>query len=84
MGSIKMYLKIGISLLLIYFDLIFFKMVSAWYMDDSDEDQRLDHHKNPPQPVDMKDVVNLTGVLHWKVNKDPFHYSCRIASLILN
>ena len=42
-------------------------MVSAWYMDDSDEDQRLDHQKNPPQPVDMKDVITLTGVLHWKV-----------------
>ncbi|XP_046462680.1 1,2-dihydroxy-3-keto-5-methylthiopentene dioxygenase-like [Daphnia pulex] len=47
-------------------------MVSAWYMDDSDEDQRLDHHKNPPQPVDMKDVVNLTGVLHWKLNVDTY------------
>lgn len=45
----------------------FLKMVSAWYMDDSDEDQRLEHQKNPPQPVDMKDLVHLTGVLHWKV-----------------
>lgn len=43
-------------------------MVSAWYMDDSDEDQRLDHQKNPPQPVDMKDLVTLTGVLYWKVS----------------
>ena len=46
---------------------VFFKMVSAWYMDDLDEDQRLDHQKNPPQPVDMKDVITLTGVLHWTV-----------------
>lgn len=47
----------------------FFKMVSAWYMDDLDQDsdQRLEHHKNPSQPVDMKDVNTLTGVLHWKV-----------------
>ena len=42
-------------------------MVSAWYMDDSDEDQRLEHQKNPPQPIDMKDLANLTGVLYWKV-----------------
>ena len=42
-------------------------MVSAWYMDDSDEDQRLEHHKNPAQPVDMKDLFALSGVLHWKV-----------------
>jgi hypothetical protein len=80
-----MYLKIGINLTFIdLFLFYFFKMVSAWYMDDSDEDQRLDHHKNPPQPVDMKDVVNLTGVLHWKVNTKSFTFSCRIASLILN
>ena len=42
-------------------------MVNAWYMDDSDEDQRLEHQKNPPQPIDMKDLTNLTGVLYWKV-----------------
>ena len=48
-------------------------MVSAWYMDDSDEDQRLDHQKNPPQPVDMKDVITLTGVLHWKVYCNVLH-----------
>lgn len=42
-------------------------MVSAWYMDESDEDQRLEHQTDPPRPIDMKDIVSLTGVLYWKV-----------------
>lgn len=36
-------------------------------MDDSDADQRLEHQMDPPQPVDMKVVKELTGVLYWKV-----------------
>jgi 1,2-dihydroxy-3-keto-5-methylthiopentene dioxygenase len=38
-------------------------MVKAWYMDDSEMDQRLEHQKNPSQPIDIKDVFTRTGVL---------------------
>lgn len=41
-------------------------MVSAWFMDSSDEDQRLPHHLDPPQPVSLEDLANC-GVLYWKV-----------------
>ena len=43
-------------------------MVSAWYMDDdSESDQRLEHKKDPSEPLDMQQVSALTGVLYWKV-----------------
>jgi len=45
-------------------------MVQAWYMDNSDEDQRLDHHLNPPQYVSLKELQKLSGVLYWKLNGD--------------
>jgi|688.fasta_scaffold1226437_1 1,2-dihydroxy-3-keto-5-methylthiopentene dioxygenase len=48
-------------------------MVKAWYMDDSEMDQRLEHQKNPSQPIDIKDVFTRTGVLYWKVYYDIFH-----------
>jgi len=45
-------------------------MVRAWYMDDSEADQRLEHQMDPPQPVDIDTVTKLTGVLYWKVNNN--------------
>lgn len=42
-------------------------MVRAWYMDDEETDQRLEHHKVPPEFVDMKDVFSRTGVEYYKV-----------------
>lgn len=42
-------------------------MVSAWFMDSSDEDQRLSHQLDPPQPVSLEDLANC-GVLYWKVS----------------
>jgi hypothetical protein len=29
------------------------EVISAWYMDDSEEDQRLPHHRNPKQFVSL-------------------------------
>jgi 1,2-dihydroxy-3-keto-5-methylthiopentene dioxygenase len=48
-------------------------MVSAWFMNDEDsEDQRSEHHKEPPQFVDLKTLSKLTGVLHWSINADNY------------
>jgi len=47
-------------------------MVSAWFMDDSDADQRLEHQKSPPEPVGIEQVQKLTGVLYWKLNPATF------------
>ena len=35
--------------------------------DDSDSDQRLEHKKDPSEPLDMQQVSAFTGVLYWKV-----------------
>lgn len=43
------------------------KMVQAWYMDSSNEDQRLPHHMEPPQFVSL-DELKKWGVLYWKVS----------------
>lgn len=44
-------------------------MVRAWYMDDSPEDQRLEHHLDPPQFVTLEDLAKITGVTYWKVRQ---------------
>ncbi|EEB20437.1 1,2-dihydroxy-3-keto-5-methylthiopentene dioxygenase, putative [Pediculus humanus corporis] len=47
-------------------------MVQAWYMDNSTEDQRLQHHRTPPKFIDMNELFKRTGVEYFKVNeKDP-------------
>lgn len=42
-------------------------MVKAWYMDDSDADQRLPHQQNPNQEVSSQQLDEL-GVLQFKLN----------------
>ncbi|KAK1296586.1 1,2-dihydroxy-3-keto-5-methylthiopentene dioxygenase 2 [Acorus calamus] len=42
-------------------------VIEAWYMDDSDEDQRLPHHLEPKQFVSLKELEEL-GVLSWRLN----------------
>ncbi|XP_019627316.1 PREDICTED: 1,2-dihydroxy-3-keto-5-methylthiopentene dioxygenase [Branchiostoma belcheri] len=42
-------------------------MVRAWYMDDSDADQRCPHMTDPIQPVELDQLKNI-GVLHWKLS----------------
>lgn len=41
-------------------------MVSAWYMDDSKEDQRAPHKTDPLQPVSLEELKAL-GVLYFQV-----------------
>ncbi len=42
-------------------------MVQAWYMNDSETDQRLEHQMEPPNPVDIATLTKMTGVLHFQV-----------------
>ena len=42
------------------------KMVQAWMIDTSEEDQRTPHHRNPPQYISLEDLQKL-GVLFYKV-----------------
>ena len=43
-------------------------MVQAWYMDNSTEDQRLQHHRTPPKFIDMNELFKRTGVEYFKVS----------------
>lgn len=44
-------------------------MVRAWFMDDDVEsDQRLEHHRTPPDFVDLTQLFDLTGVEYFKVS----------------
>ncbi|KAK4478125.1 hypothetical protein RD792_017404 [Penstemon davidsonii] len=47
------------------------EVIQAWYMDDSDEDQRLPHHKNPKEFVSFEKLDEL-GVLSWKLDADNY------------
>lgn len=46
-------------------------MVKSWYMKDisSKEDQRLEYHLDPHQPVNLDDLDNI-GVKYWKIDVD--------------
>ncbi|KAF3429222.1 hypothetical protein E2986_00015 [Frieseomelitta varia] len=43
-------------------------MVRAWYMNNSDADQRLEHHKQPPEYISLEDLFKKTGVEYFKVD----------------
>lgn len=45
-------------------------MVRAWYMDSEENDQRLEHHRNPPQFISVDDLFKKTGVEHFQVRLD--------------
>uniref|UniRef100_A0A2A4K8L0 Acireductone dioxygenase n=1 Tax=Heliothis virescens TaxID=7102 RepID=A0A2A4K8L0_HELVI len=47
-------------------------MVQAWYMDEEKTDQRLEHHKNPPEYVSLEDLYKKTGVEYFKLNIDTY------------
>lgn len=36
-------------------------------MDDSTEDQRLEHHRNPEKFIEIPELCKSTGVEHFKV-----------------
>ncbi|XP_051942671.1 acireductone dioxygenase [Hippocampus zosterae] len=43
--------------------------LEAWYMDNSDEDQRKPHKLDPNRPVSLEELKQL-GVFYWKLNAD--------------
>ncbi|KAK9992707.1 hypothetical protein SO802_027692 [Lithocarpus litseifolius] len=47
------------------------EVLQAWYMDDSDEDQRLPHHKEPKEFVSLDQLAEL-GVLSWRLDADNY------------
>ncbi|KAM3967655.1 acireductone dioxygenase 1 [Aphomia sociella] len=48
-------------------------MVKAWYMDDDQtSDQRLEHHKNPPEYLSIEELFKKTGVEHFSLNVDTY------------
>ncbi|KAJ4722536.1 1,2-dihydroxy-3-keto-5-methylthiopentene dioxygenase [Melia azedarach] len=47
------------------------EVIQAWYMDDSDEDQRLPHHKDPEEFVSLDQLSEL-GVLSWRLDADNY------------
>ncbi|RLU27051.1 hypothetical protein DMN91_001055 [Ooceraea biroi] len=42
-------------------------MVRAWYMDNNTDDQRLEHHRQPPKFVSLEDLFTLTGVEYFQL-----------------
>lgn len=43
-------------------------MVRAWYMDNDKSDQRLEHHRNPPEFLSLEQLFALSGVEHFQIN----------------
>lgn len=42
-------------------------MVRAWYMDNESSDQRLEHHRTPPEFIELKDLFKKSGVEYLQV-----------------
>uniref|UniRef100_A0A0C9PSL3 Acireductone dioxygenase n=3 Tax=Endopterygota TaxID=33392 RepID=A0A0C9PSL3_9HYME len=47
-------------------------MVKVWYMDNKENDQRLEHHKSPPEYLSLEDLHQKTGVEHFTINADSY------------
>lgn len=43
-------------------------MVKAWYMDDETSDQRLEHHRTPPEYLSLEELYKKTGVEYFNVS----------------
>ncbi|KAK0180300.1 hypothetical protein PV327_005959 [Microctonus hyperodae] len=43
-------------------------MVRIWYMDDSSADQRLEHHREPPKYLTLKELFKITGVEYFEID----------------
>ena len=48
--------------------------IEAWYMDDSDADQREEHRLNPNQPVSLQDLAKVN--IYYGMSLDRSHHTC--------
>ncbi|XP_072263670.1 acireductone dioxygenase [Pyxicephalus adspersus] len=55
-------------------------MVQAWYMDESDEDQRKEHRLDPNQPVSPEELQAL-GVNSYKLDADNYESDPELAKI---
>ncbi|XP_069967571.1 acireductone dioxygenase isoform X3 [Bactrocera oleae] len=49
-----------------------FKMVKVWYMDNEENDPRLEHHKSPPEYLSLENLHEETGVEHFAINAENY------------
>ncbi|KAK4311668.1 hypothetical protein Pmani_016864 [Petrolisthes manimaculis] len=54
-------------------------MVRAWYMNDTNEDQRLEHQLSPPKFLSLDDLFTTAGILYWKL--DPKNYDSKLEEI---
>lgn len=47
-------------------------MVRAWFMDNEQTDQRLEHHRNPPKFIEINELWKKTGVEYFQVSSIVF------------
>ncbi|KAM3356384.1 1,2-dihydroxy-3-keto-5-methylthiopentene dioxygenase 2 [Capsicum galapagoense] len=47
------------------------EVIEAWYMDDSDDNQRLPHHRKPKEFVSFEKLAEL-GVLSWRLDAEKY------------
>ncbi|KAH8342336.1 hypothetical protein KR059_002150 [Drosophila kikkawai] len=43
-------------------------MVNIWFMDNEQTDQRLEHHRSPPEYLELADLYKKTGVEYFKAS----------------
>ncbi|THF97408.1 hypothetical protein TEA_007283 [Camellia sinensis var. sinensis] len=56
------------------------EVIQAWYMDDSDEDQRLHHHRSPKEYVSLDQLAEL-GVLSWQLDADNYENDDKLKTI---
>lgn len=54
--------------------------IEAWYMDDSQEDQRLEHRRTPNKPATLEDLARL-GVKTWQLDADAYETDPKLAAV---
>ena len=56
-------------------------MVRAWYMDNTDADQRLEHHREPPEYISLENLFKRTGVEYFKIDHKNYEYDGTLTKL---
>lgn len=56
------------------------EVIQAWYMDDSDENQRLHHHRSPEEYVSLDRLAEL-GVLSWRLDADNYENDDKLKTI---